>query len=172
MVSVFVVVEHGLCSRLCQLRNEPLDARDVQHPLHTEEVDCNFNHISFADLDDRLGEGPLLDALNLVGCPQISVIVVLVLLGLVSMDPDESLAVLLHDIQFVGRHVFLARQIYLLLSFSLHAPRTKDQGSPFLVQFVGKVGTQTLIEVLWIGEHLTDKYSVKSDASASPSIDH
>ena len=88
---VFVVVEHGLPRWLTYLRQEPFYALDVDQTLHTVEIDGYLDYVALAHLDNRLDQGSLPDALELISASQVvrkSFIKRCRLFSLVTMDPD------------------------------------------------------------------------------------
>ena len=54
MMPVFIVVEYGFSRRLTDLRNEPLEALNINQSLHAEEIDCDFNDVTLTHLHYRL----------------------------------------------------------------------------------------------------------------------
>ena len=118
-MTVFVVIQDCLSGRLSQLGDKPFDAVNVKKALHAEEVYSYLNHITFANLRNRLDQGTLLYPFQwilglLVG--GVGLVERRLLLGLVPMYPHQPLLVLAHDVQLVRCHVLLPCQVDLLFS--------------------------------------------------------
>jgi len=99
VVAIFVIIQHGLLCGCVQLGQEPFDAAQVQHPLHAEEIDGDFDHVTFAHLDNRLGQRSLFNSIH-IGCGAAitSLVFLLRFFGLVPVNPHETAPTFFDDI--------------------------------------------------------------------------
>lgn len=159
VVSIFVVIQHSLLCRLAKLGQEPLNTADVKQALHAEEVDSDLNDVTLADLHYRLGQRPLSDPFVLVRGSVVGVTLIWVhVLGLVPMDPHQTIFALRHHIEFVRCHMLLSCRILVLLTFDKSLSWTEHIGAPTVlyVQFVGEMGAKAFVDVLGVVEHLAN----------------
>lgn len=107
MLSIIIVRQHGVPRRVRQDRREPLDRVNVDHTLHVEQIDSDFNRISLAYLVYRLDIRPVYQLLHLLGVQEfrrvraLELLQLLVLLLFVLVHPEHAGVPVFHNVHLV-----------------------------------------------------------------------